>query len=208
MKKIVHWLMCMAGVLALMCSSLIVSGQEAEASPRRTPITPALALATLTVSEAGWEADVDMRGIHAVLLRTQERASSTYTTAARLYARRVIGRERDISRRWLWGLNPRGTEPEAWPTEAWVRRHGELVRVPHPRWSVYRERWLNTYARAEEVVEYTFATWGEWGPCDRIPDDWGGDMDMERATRLDLTEVSCPDAENHFFIRPSTAAAD
>jgi len=184
-----------------------VSGSGVAQEDRRIRMTPQLALAVLTVSEAGWEADADMRGIHAVILRTQQRQGGTYVGAARTYARRLIGQQGDINRPWLWGLNPQGREPEQWPTEVWVSTREGSERRPHARWAAYRERWLNTYERAGVVVQYTLDTWDSWGPCDTIPDDWGGAMDMERARRLGLVQLSCQGTQNYFFIRPSTLAA-
>jgi hypothetical protein len=172
-------------------------------------MTPQLALAILTVSEAGWESYNDMLGIHAVVLRTQERIQGgSYVNAAGSYARRLIGRQGQISRPWLWGLNPRGTEPAQWPVDQWISTPSGAERRPHAPWAIYRERWLGLYARAGEVVTLRLADWETWGPCERVPDDWGGSMDMERARRLGLVQVECADTANAFFVRPSTLAAE
>jgi hypothetical protein len=203
MQKIFKWLMLVGSALALLCSAS-VAGQDAPREAPRRRMTPQLALAVLTVSEAGWEAEADMLGIHAVILRTQQRIGGSYVGAAGAYARRLIGRQGQISRPWLWDLNSRGTEPARWPTETWVSTSRGAERRPHAPWSVFRERWLATYERAGQVVEYRLDDWSTWGPCDRVPDDWGGAMDMERARRLGLVQLACPGTANAFFVRPST----
>lgn len=207
MQKIFKWLMLIGSLSMLAVCIAHAAGQETT----RPRMTPQLALATLSVSEAGWEADVDMRGIHAVILRTQARApGSSYVRAASMYSKRLIGRQGPISRPWLWGLNPRGTEPDQWPDDVWMRaRQGTetvVVRRDHAPWSAFRERWNRTYVRAGEVSEYTLENWDDWAPCESVPDDWGGDMDLERAQRLGLIPIACDGSINHFFVRPSTLA--
>lgn len=216
MNKIVKWLVLIGGILTVVCAVSPTSGQRAE----RLRMTPQLALATLTWSESGlvtrtvaedgtvtWSEDGDMRGIHAVLLRGAERAETTYLRFAAMYARRLIGREGRINREWLWDLRPDGREPARWPTTVSVRRRGVVEIRPHAPWSAFRERWLNTYERAGEVVQLGLDTWASWGVCMEPPDDWGGDMDHERATRIGLTQLDCDeDLDNRFYLRPSTIA--
>lgn len=215
MKKIVKWLVLIGGILTI-SAAVPTSGQRTE----RPRLTPQLALATLTWSEAGlvtrtvaedgtvtWSDDGDMRGIHAVLLRGSERAGVSYLRFAALYARRLIGRQGSINREWLWDLRPDGREPARWPTTVTVRRRGVVEVRRHAPWSAFRERWLNTYERAGEVVRLGLDTWADWGVCTEPPDDWGGDMDHERAMRIGLVQLDCDEGvDNRFYLRPSTIA--
>jgi hypothetical protein len=195
---------CLSGLLVL-CTAAYATGQSSRVA---RGMTPQLALAVLTVSEAGWEEYPDMLGIHAVILRTQERIQSSYVTAAGSYARRLIGRQGEITRPWLWDLNAQGTAPARWPVDAWVRTSRGAERQPHAPWSAFRERWLRTHERAGEVVALRLDDWAQWGMCERVPDDWGGSMDIERAMRLGLVPVNCGETKNHFFVRPSTLARE
>lgn len=205
MEKILKWLLLVGGVLVFLAVAPSAASQERS----RRRMTPQLALAILTVHEAGWEADADMRGIHAVILRMQERnASSSYVGAASAYARRLLGGQGETNRPWLRSLNPEGTQPEGWPDVTWVRTSsGESLRRRYPPWSAYRAIWLRTYARAGEVVQYRLDDWASWGPCSDIPDDWGGSIDRERAQRLGLIRLSCASTRNDFYMRPSTIAS-
>lgn len=203
-------------VLSVVSALVPVRAQTTDHLP---PMTPVLALAALSWSESGlvsrieaedgtvtWENDEDMRAIHAVLLRGSERERVGYLSFARMYARGVVGRARPIERRWLWGLDPSGAEPIGWPSHHWRRRGDRLEREEHAPWSAFRARWLAHYAHAQEVQRLRLDTWAEWGPCEAIPDDWGGAMDRARAERLRLIPVECGPTDNDFYIRPSSAA--
>jgi hypothetical protein len=202
-------------LILLVFVPLQTSGQRAG----RERMTPQLALAVLSWSEAGlvtrtvsedgtamWSDDADMRGIHAVLLNGAARHEMRYLTYAASYARRLIGGQGTITRPWLRELRPDGREPTQWPTEAWVRRGGAVTRQPHAPWSVYRQRWLDTYERAGEVVALTLDTWHEWGVCQEPPEDWGGEVDDARAERIGLVRLECDGTRNRFYLRPSTVA--
>lgn len=214
MNKIVKWLVLIGGILTVVCVSAPTLGQRSDG----VRMTPQLALATLTWSEAGlvtrtvsedgvvtWSDDGDMRGIHAVLLRGAERTDTSYLRFAAMYARRLIGREGGINREWLWDLRPDGREPARWPTTVRVQR-GDTVEIrPHAQWGAFRDRWLNTYERAGEVVQLGLDTWADWGVCSEPPDDWGGDMDHARATRIGLIQLECDERlDNRFYLRPSS----
>jgi hypothetical protein len=214
MQKNVQRLIIIGGILVLSLVVTPTAGQQAD----RPQMTPQLALAVLTWSEAGlvtrsetedgvaWSDDADMRGIHAVLLAGAERHGMRYLSYAAAYARRLIGRQGTISRPWLWELRPDGRQPTQWPTEVWVSRASGAVRTAHAPWAVYRQRWLDTYARAGEVSALTLDTWHEWGVCSEPPDDWGGSVDRERAARLGLIRLECEGTRNDFYLRPSTVA--
>lgn len=212
--------------LALVGCGLVVVGAwvpQAGGQRREVRLTPRLALARLAVSEGPWvrrvetedgtttwSQDADMRGIHGVILRGMERHQTTYLGFARQYARRLIGRQGEINRPWLWGLNPTAGEPDRWPAEVTVCRGGTCSIVPHAPWTAYRQRWLDTYERAGEVAELTLATWDAWGPCPRPADDWGGAViDAARAARLGLVRIEgCEPAQSAFYLRPSTIRAE
>jgi hypothetical protein len=197
--------MIAAAIAVILLAVSPVRGQQSR------EITPQLALATLTWSEAGlvsrqelngrvrWGQDGDMRAIHAVILRGAERMDTTYMGFARMYARRLLGGRGNINRRWLWDLHPDGSEPTGWPRTVVVRGSEQ----PHPPWESYRTRWLNTYERAGEVVQMQLHNWRSWGPCEEVPDDWGGAMDHERAERIGLQLLECDDSvQNNFYVRP------
>lgn len=177
-------------------------------------LTPAVALARLCVSEAGWTCfeTGDGLGIHEVMLRGSARQGIRYETFARAYARRLFGaRPHDVPRlRWVGELNEAGTAPASWPTTL-TRRSGGVVRVePHAPWASYRARWLAVLERAREVVaDLTLDDVDEWGVCDTPVHDWGGWMDRDRAARMGLVEVQCGLTEagtrNDFYCRPSVA---
>lgn len=198
---------------------LVVFAALAPASAqRRSRMTPALALATVTWSESGLVTeemaedgtvtligDEDMRGIHGVFLRGADRTGLSYLSFARSYASGVLGRRRAINRRWLWGLNEAGTRPAEWPSATpRTRADGRIEMEPHAPWSAFQARWMTTLTHAREVVALDLETWSSWGPCDSVPDDWGGVMDRERARRLRLIELECADTDNDFYMRPSS----
>lgn len=202
-------------ILALLVVFLALAPASAQ---RRSRMSPALALATVTWSESGLVTeetaedgtvvlvgDEDMRGIHGVFLRGAARTGLEYMTYARNYARGVLGRRRAIHRRWLWGLNEAGTRPEEWPSVVpRTRADGFIEMAEHAPWSAFQARWMTTLARAREVAALDLTTWESWGPCSAIPDDWGGAMDRERARRLRLIELECAGTDNDFYLRPSS----
>jgi hypothetical protein len=102
-----------------------------------------------------------------------------------------------------------------------VRRQGAVMVVPHAPWISYRQRCLDVFARAAEVVvEMTIDNIDEWSRCERPVHDWGGWMDRARAERMGLVEVNCDitvssenetgevvevrvETANDFYCRPS-----
>lgn len=181
-------------------------------APAQNALTPAVALARLCISEAGWECfdRGDGLGIHEVIGRGAAHQGLRYETYARSYARRLFGaRPHDVQRlRWVGQLTPACTEPADWPTTTTVRRGGRVEVVPHAPWSSYRARCLAIFERAAEVVhEHTLDDVDEWGVCDRPVHDWGGWMDRDRARRIGLVPVACGTADasprNDFYCRPS-----
>jgi hypothetical protein len=192
-------------VLALGClAATTLSAQVRE--PAR--ITPALALARICVSEAGWACfeTGDGMGIHEVILRGAARHRMSYAGFARSYSS-AAGRERahlTTRMRWVRELNERGEAPPSWPTQHHVRRRGVIEVRPSPPWSRYREPWLAVLARARNVVRaYSLNNIESWGVCQSAVHDWGGSMDRARAERLRLIEVECGDTRNDFYARPS-----
>ena len=191
----------LALLLLLLLPLASASGQRA------ARLSPALALARICVSEAGWDCfeTLDGLAIHEVLLRGAERHAMTYSTFARTYSPRAVGDRPGRLRPWIGGLREDGGEPYSWPRITTRPISGGLIRVePHPPWSSYRERWLAVLAQAREVVaDYALSDVDEWSPCDSEVHDWGGAMDRLRAERLGLIEVDCGDTANDFYARPS-----
>jgi hypothetical protein len=200
-------------LLGLALSCLLVSLPRLEASAQNA-LTPALALARLCVSEAGWECwdTGDGFGIHEVLLRGSARQGLRYETFARAYARRLFGaRPHDVPRlRWVGEMNEAGTAPPAWPATVTHRRGGVVHVAPHAPWLSYRARWMAVLERARTVVaEMTLDDVDEWGVCDSEVHDWGGWMDRGRAQRMGLVAVECgitdDGTRNDFYCRPSVS---
>lgn len=182
-------------------------GSPEEATSRRR-LTPAVALARLCVSEAGWECfeSGDGLAIHEVILRGAAMQDISYPAYARAYARRLFGaRPHDVPRlRWVGQLTEECDRPEDWPETATTRRSDGTIDVhPHPAWSNYRERCLVVMARAAQVVaDHTVDNVDSWSVCLRPVHDWGGWMDRARAERIGLVEVDCGDTRNDFYCRP------
>lgn len=169
---------------------------------------PALLLARICVSEAGWDCfdTKDGLGIHEVLLRGDARHGISYGAFARAYSK-AAGRGGDNVRertRWIREMNERGEQPPSWPAQRYVR-NGDTVRI-HPGlpWSQYRASWLAVLERAKEVVRrYELDNISVWGVCASPVDDWGGQMDHARAMRNGLREVECGETSNNFYARPN-----
>lgn len=164
-------------------------------SPARAEerLTPALALARICVSEAGWECfdTGDGLGIHEVLLRGAERHGIRYVSYARAYSSRATGRVESRHRPWVGHLRTDAREPDRWPP------------FPHAPWRSFRARWRRVLAEAERVVAtYDLENLGEWGVCLDTAEDWGGPCDDDRAERLGLILVECGETENRFYKRP------
>ena len=180
------------------------------ASAQRAP-SPALLLARVCVSEAGWNCwdNGDGLGIHEVFLRGAERHGMSYAGFARSYSS-AAGRERthlSERMRWVRELAADGSAPPSWPAHRYIRREGRVEVRPSIPWSHYREAWLAVLARAEQVVrDYTLTNIVDWRVCEAPVHDWGGAMDRERATRIGLVEVECGDTRNDFYARPSLIA--
>lgn len=173
----------------------------------RVRVSPALALARICVSEAGWDCFTSGDGlaIHEVLLRGAAREGMGYVAFATAYAGRVMGaRPHDSVRlRWVGSLREDGREPDYWPDSVVVGRSDGLVHYgPGPSWSRYRAAWLAVLARAREVVGLTLVD-TSWSPCVSEVHDWGGSMDRLRAARIGLIPVECGETANDFYARPS-----
>jgi len=176
---------------------------------------PALLLARICVSEAGWDCfnTKDGYAIHEVLLRGAARHSISYTAFARSYSK-AAGRGGENVRpriRWIREMNERGDQPASWPMQRYVtRRDGSVSVHPGLPWSQYRGSWLAVLERAREVVgRYALDNLTVWGVCPTPIHDWGGDMDHERATRIGLIQVTCNGGEtsNNFYARPALLSA-
>jgi hypothetical protein len=222
MDKISKWLVLIGGILTVVALlPHAADGQPGRTTRRRSDWTPQLVLATLTWSEAGLvcrnvdrdddrslppglecQTD-DMRAIHATILRGAEIRDWSYVQFAWNYAPHVIGGRGSIAREWLRELDPSGRQPPSWPLTV-MRRRGDRIRSePHAPWSAFRARFLRHYEIAGEIVALTLDTHSEWSPCSEAPDDWGGEMDRERAERLRLIELECGDTDNDYYRRPS-----
>lgn len=184
----------------------VVQGQD-----RGTPISPALALARICVSEANFTCfnTGDGMAIHEVILRGAERHGMSYVSFARAYSGRVVGdRVPSGDRgRWLRELSPDGSAPPSWPLHSYAHRNGVVEVRPAVPWSRYRADWMAVYARAQEVVRgLSLENISEWGVCEAPVHDWGGSMDRLRAERLRLIEIECGATANDFYARPSLVA--
>lgn len=200
----------LVAIITISLMVFILRGCEGiEAVAQDNPLTPAVALGRLCISEAGWECwdTGDGLAIHEVILRGADQQDLRYTSFARSYARRLFGaRPHDVQRlRWVGQLTPACAEPEAWPQTTTVRRGDIISVVPHAPWSAYRARCLSVFERAREVAsEMTLDDADEWAICERPVHDWGGWMDRARAERIGLVPVSCgADTRNDFYCRPS-----
>ena len=164
---------------------------------RREP--DALLLARICAHEAGWEARGECAAIYDVLLRVAERHGMTFRGAAYAYSGRAL--RGSTNRAWVSQLDEAGTAPSSWPTIRTVcRRAGEPCSVErHAPWVSYRRPWLDLLDHARSIVRGDVAS-----PCASRPDDWGGAMDRDRASRIGLVEVDCGETRNDFYVRPST----
>lgn len=191
-------------VLLLGAAALLPTSARGQTRPSNT----ALLLARICVSEAGWDCfdTKDGYAIHEVLLRGAARHGISYGAFARAYSK-AAGRGGDNVReriRWIREMNERGEQPPSWPTQRYVRS-GDTVRV-HPGlpWAQYRGSWLAVLERAKEVVQrYALDNIRVWGVCTAPVDDWGGQMDHERAVRRGLVEIECAGTSNNFYARPN-----
>lgn len=154
----------------------------------------ALILAALSVHEAGWYADDDMRGIHAVLVTLAEDWSTTFSGAACRHSRRFM--EGRTARPWASDLVEDCTTPARWPTTV-VVRDGDTVRVAaHPPFANFCERWLGRLALAHRILAAP--------PVTREAHTWGGRLDFSEGRRRALSgtrvfvEVVIGETRNHF----------
>lgn len=78
--------------------------------------------------------------------------------------RRVFPRPDDRRQQWLAEVQRDGRTPPSWPTSG-------------PPWRTYGcPRWLATVDAAKAVLEARDESVGK-GPCDEVPDHWGGSFD-------------------------------
>jgi hypothetical protein len=178
----------------LACSAL------AAAQPR---MTTQLALARICASEAGLQITDDCAAILLVLERGAASRGIDILDYARAYVPHAFDGS-DGRRPWISELEPSGAQPAHWPTQRFVR-NGDHVEVRRAMpWSRYRQRWLDLYAYAGEVVARRVSS-----RCARPPDHWGCPMDRgrqcldhERAIRAGLLPVDCGDSRNEFWTLP------
>lgn len=176
-------------VAAIVAASLLVAAPaSAQTCPRRDD---ALVLAILSVHEAGWEAEADMRGIHAALRAIAARLEVSYATAACVHSGRALRGETD--RPWVSELDERARTPRTWPTSATRCREGECVVGRHPPFGAYRARWLATLELARRVVLEEPAA-----PC--LPATWGSREDVRagEANGRTWVDVACGETRNRF----------
>jgi hypothetical protein len=198
MTKQYMWVLAIATVIAL----------PVAAQPARVRMHPALALARICISEAGWECATSGDGlaIHEVLLGGADRHSVPYVQFASMYSSRVMGvRPHVESRVWVADLREDCREPQGWPR--YVTRtapDGRVLVQRHPSWARYRARCQDVMVWAREAVSTkALESVREWSPCETPVHDWGGRIDRARAERLGLIEVNCGETRNDFYARPS-----
>lgn len=172
------------------CACLVVT---APAVAQRCPRVPDhLILARLTVHEAGWEAEADMRGIHAVLRRIAARDSISFARAACLHSGRALRGE--TSRAWVAGLDEDGARPVRWPSAATRCRDGVCRVEEHAPWVAFVDRWRRTLELAAHVVAHADATFTDCAPL-----TWGSRMDVRRGEergRARFETVDCGETRN------------
>jgi hypothetical protein len=194
-------------LLAVIAALILAACSTADAQTR--PISPAVALARICVSEADWQCfdRGDGYAIHEVILRGAARQRMSYVGFARAYAGATLGKRAyapTSPRQWVAELAEDGSAPAHWPTAPRLSgpRGGVVRMVPATPWSSFRARWLAVLAKAREVVQRTLEDVRGWSPCAGEVEDWGGDMDHHRAVRLGLIPVSCGNTANDFYRRP------
>lgn len=141
-------------------------------------------LARAMVAEAGWDAEHDHIAIAYVLAKRWRKAVErwpqlrfidilrNYCAGLGDYRRALTPRQR-----WLRSLNPEGTQPDGWPTQASWRNHLPL--------------WQKALARAR--------AWGEGtlrDPCKGRAWHWGGSIDSPRGR---MVRVECGETRNTFY---------
>lgn len=196
----------------LLGAAVALPASAAQGQDRRPD--PALLLARICVSEAGWDCfdTKDGLAIHEVLLRGAARHGISYAAFARSYSK-AAGRGGENVReriRWIREMNERGDQPASWPAQRYVNVGGTVRVHPGLPWAQYRGSWLAVLERAKEVVRrYELDNINVWGVCPSPVHDWGGDMDHERATRIGLIQVTCGEGvtSNNFYARPALLSA-
>lgn len=171
--------------------ALVPERAEAQSCPERSD---ALTLAILTVHEAGWVAEDDMRGIHAAIRSVAARAGVAFAEAACRHSGRALRGETD--RAWAAGLDELGSRPARWPGLATRCRDGVCRVEEHAPWERYRERWLRTLELAAHVVGHADGTLVDCAPC-----TWGSESDvLTREARSSRTwvDVECGETRNRF----------
>lgn len=153
----------------------------------RARTTPAVALARLCVSEAGWDCfrSGDGYAIHEVIARLEARRGRGYVEAAAHYAPRLFGRRAATPRlRWCGELDRALEAPPSWPAP------------PHAPWSAYRARWARVLEQARTVVRFTLDDLEEWGICDAPVTHWGAPT---RAPPAGVALADCGPTLNRFW---------
>lgn len=116
--------------------------------------------------------------------------------------RRVFPGSETARQRWISELRLDGTRPPSWP-----RPRGRRF-YQHPGWQGYGcPRWLATVDAVRALLR-RHPDRVEAGPCDEVPDHWGGAMDDHRAIQAGWRRVQCGRGNtlNRFWVVPERAA--
>lgn len=144
---------------------------------------PALALARVCVSEAGWQSvqSGDCAAIAHVLRRRSSVGRVTRGIVCQ-YSPRSCNKRRRV-RRWIAHLRPDMRRPDYWPRgSSWARR---------------RPAWRETLAHAARLVR------GErLDRCRRPPDHWGARWFTVNARRYGWERVQCGPTLNAYWRIP------
>jgi hypothetical protein len=201
MTKTVQLVILLAFAFLLLFVSAVHS-QDTVAPPEH--LTEQLALGRIGASEIGLTGTpAELAAIHEVLSNQAARHGWTLLGTMRRYSSMVFDQSRHDGRAWVAFLRADGRAPQGWPTQVQVRRHGELVTVPHAPWGTYRERWLTLYETAGRVLRGEVTS-----PCVEPVLHWGGDMDRARAEAHGLLEIECGETRNHFYALPPRGDRD
>lgn len=214
--------MALAAAIGLMTVVAVAQRRES-----RVPQIPdQLALARICANEEGISRVTDgCAAIYTVIRARAERNHRSWIAQAYLYSRTVFSTRWD-QRRWVNGLQPDGSEPIGWPTEASrlvAREDGTEVRetIRHAPWSSpdrpddFRRRWMRLYEHAGQIVsgavEHSCELSGrsvtpmQWG-CP--PDSRSQCRDHERAERAGWVRLECGDtARNWFYCDPRASTS-
>lgn len=95
--------------------------------------------------------------------------------------RRLFPHPEDQRQLWVAELALDGAMPPHWP------RH-----IAHPRWTSWGcPRWLATLDAAKRVLESAPGRLTEGGPCEEVPDHWGGEVGIDDREHLGWRQIDC-----------------